>query len=403
MALTAPVAPKGAAQPASTPAPQGQPAPAAMIPFMRATASKSAYVTSLSGTPGTAQVGLGVVQIRPSGFLARLKLKITGTTSGNAATVAFQPDAPLNLLQGLFFQSPGGDTIYSQTDGFTQSMIQKYLGLGSGPDDPLRYPSYKATAGAGATGGSFSYEQTIPIEIDRRDAYGTIQNQTANAQFSLTVFLNTLANIYATAPTTPPVVTILVTMEFYSQPAGANDAGIPQQTAPSGNGTLNTIFTTTPTIQANASAKSQIITVGNSIRGIIFILRNSSGVRDEADWPQVTSIYVNTNLYFYKDKDLWNAQMAQEYEYFAGKSAAPAPNGLDNGVFVLTDWMNAGQPGSGQVNGSNDRERWLVTTENTLLEIESTTAWGAGASTLQATVNSVKPSDVQSLYAPQLY
>lgn len=395
--------------PSKTAAPAGGPtnapaAPAAMIPFMRATASKSAFVTQLSATPGAAQVGLGAIQIRPSGFLARLKIKVNGVTSANAATVAFQPDAPFNVLQGLFFQSPGGDTIYSQTDGFTQFAIQKYLALGGQNNDPLAFPAYRAVTGVGGgIGGSFTFIAEVPVEIDRRDAYGTIQNQAANAQFTLMANLNTLANIYSTAPTTAPVVTLTVIMEFYSQPAAANDSSVPQQTAPSGNGTLNTIFTSQPTILAGTSAKSQIITVGNSIRAIIFILRTAGGVRTEADWPQVASIYVNTNLYLYKDKDIWNADMAQWYDYRAGKTAAPTLNGLDNGVFILGDWMNAGQSGGATVSGSSDRNRWLVTTENTLLEIESTTAWGASAASLQATVNAIKPADVQSEFAPQIW
>lgn len=403
MALVAPAPSKNSSAPAASGS-TAQAAPAAMIPFMRATASKSAFVTTLTAVPTAAQVGLGAIQIRPSGFLARLKIKVVGTTASNAATVVFQPDAPFNILQGLFFQSPGGDTIYSQTDGFTQFAIQKYLALGDQSNDPLAFPAYKATAGVGAgVGGSFTFIAELPVEIDRRDAYGTIQNQAANAQFTLMATLNTLANVYSTAPTTAPTVVITVIMEFYSQPAAANDSGVPQQTAPSGNGTLNTLFTSQPVILASTSAKSQIITVGNSIRGIIFILRTSGGVRTEADWPQVVSIYVNTNLYLYKDKDLWNADMAQWYEYRAGKSAAPALNGLDNGVFVLGDWMNAGQSGGATVSGSSDRNRWLVTTENTLLEIESTTAWGASASSLQATVNAIKPSDVQSEFAPQIW
>jgi hypothetical protein len=193
-------------------------------------------------------------------------------------------------------------------------------------------------------------------------------------------------------------------MEFYTQPAATDNSGNPQETAPASNGSTNAIFTNNLTnVAANSTAKSQIINVGNLIRGIIFVARNSSGVRDETDWPAVSTLYLNDNQELYLDKDIWNADMADAYNLGAGKTAAPTRGALDQGVFVIFQYMQSGQPGSGKVDGSSDRRRWLPTATDALLELESTSGWGSGISTVQASVNMIKPSSVQSLYTPELY
>lgn len=382
---------------------QGQAQPAPPIPFIRASRKKSALVGTLTATPTTTQLSLAALQIRPAGFLARIRLVVQGTTSGNAATVAFAADAPWNILQQVGFVSPAGDTIMSTIDGFTLFAINKYLNFASGRRDPLADPTYSVTTGAGSTGGSFKFMVDIPVEVDSRDAFCTLQNMAANQQFILQLSLNTLANIYTTAPTSAPVVTVTAVMEYYSAPNATNGDGYPQEITPPGNGSLSLIQIQTPAVVPSTTQNIQLVNVGNTIRGALFILRNASGVRTEVDWPNVTNFYVNNDLYFYKNKDLWRSQMAIEYQLTGGVAAAPTLNSLDAGVFVLTDFMNSGSQGGMEVNGAANRNQFLVTGSGTGFNIEAGTAWGAGASSLLAVENVIKPANPQSLYAIEPY
>jgi len=398
--------PTPTAKTAMAPGPQGANPPAAnlpAIPFIRASRKKSALVTTLTNTPTTTQITLAAAQIRPAGFLARIRLVVTATTAANAATVAFQPDAPFNILQQIGFVSPAGDTIMSTLDGFSLFVLNKYGAFGSGTRDPLADPTYSVVAGAGATGGSFKFMLDIPVEIDSRDAFCTLQNMAANQQFILQMSLNTLANVYTTPPTTAPAVVIVAVMEYYSAPNATNGDGYPQATTPQGNGSLSLIQIQTPPIVANTTQNLQLINVGNTFRAQFFILRTAGGVRTEVDWPTVFNIYVNNDLYFYKQKDLWRSQMAIEYQYRGGITAAPTVNALDAGVFVLTDFMNAGSQGGMQVDGSSNRNMYLVTGSGTGFNIEAGTPWGAAAGSLLAITNAIKPANAQSLYAVEPY
>ena len=387
------------AAPATTPSNK---APMPLVPFTRAARAKSMLIGQYGPyTLGAAQIPLPAVQVRPAGFLARLVLKVVGTTAGNAANVAFQNDAPFNVLQQIAFLSPQQDTILSSIDGFTLAMVNKYFALGSGFVDPLATPFFKKTTGAGATGGSFAYKAVIPLEVDSRDAFGVLKNMAANTQFILNLQLNTLANLYSTAPTSAPTVTVTASMEYYSAPAPTNTEGYPQATEPYGAGSLSLLQTQTPLIVPSTQQSFQLVGVGNTIRAIMYILRDAAGVRSEVDWPTTTNLIVNNDLYFYKEKDLWRAQMAQEYGITGGLAATPTLNTLDNGVFILTDFMNSGESGNTRIDGASNRNRYLVTGTGTSLYTEAVN-WGANANSVLVVENVIKPSSAQALYAPQL-
>lgn len=376
--------------------------PQSVIPFTRAARKKSRLLGSFGPYPlGAAQFNVPLIQAGVGGYLRRLRLLVSGVTAANAAAVAFQPDAPFNVLQNITFTSPNGDSIISILDGFALYVMNKYGAFGTtSVNDLVADPSYSLVTGGGATGGSFQFVIDIPLEIDPRDAFCALQNMAANQQFQLQVSLNTLAQVYSTAPTTPPQVTITAIMEYWSAPAATNTDGNVQAQAPIGDGSLSLIQTQSPALVPNAQQNIQLLNVGNVVRNTILILRTAAGVRTEADMPGITNWYVNNDLWYRKDKAIWRSQMAREYGRLAAPTATPTAGALDNGVYVLTDFMNDGSGGGDSVvSAANNRDLWLVTGPGTSFNVEAQN-WGAAASSLQVVQSIVKPSSPQALYAP---
>jgi hypothetical protein len=384
-----------AAQPAGQNA-----APVVSIPFTRASRKKSrlAFQTGPTTLNTTVQA-LPPQQLPAAGYLRQVRLTVTGTSAGNSATVVFQNDAPFNILQQISLLSANGDSLISTIDGFALYAENKYGAFGTGFADPCADPGYLLTAGSGSTGGSFAFEIVIPVEIDPRDAFGALQNMAANQSYLLNLSLNSLANVYSTAPTVAPTVSITATMEYWSAPAAANANGEVQATAPLGNGSVSLIQTQTPSINPSTQQNIQLLNVGNTIRHIILILRDSSGVRTEAAWPAVFNMYVNNDPWMRKTSAQWRAQHAREYRLTGGLSATPAINKLDNGVYIITDFMNDGSTGGARVDSSSNRNEWLVTGSATALNIEAVN-WGSAASSLLVLQNNIRPSSPQAVYAP---
>lgn len=398
-------APTIAKPPTAAPSQGDNAAPQAVVPFTRASRKKTRLA---NGVPGPYVLNAGVqalppVQLPAGGFLRRIKLTVTGTTAGNAAAVAFNPDGIFAVLQQISLLSANGDTLISVIDGFTLYCINKYGAHATGRYDPVADPTYSAITGGGATGGSFKFNISIPVEIDSRDAFCTLQNMAANQSYLLQLSLNSLAGLYATAPTTAPSVTITAIMEYWSAPAQSNGDGMPQAQVPPGNGSVSLIQTQQPPITASSQQNIQLLNVGNTIRYELMILRTAAAgnPRTEADWPNVFNVYVNGDPWFYKTKDQWRSQMAQEYDYTAGVTATPTLNSLDAGVFVITDFMNDGASGDGNVDGASNRNMYLNTLSTTAFNIEAVN-WGAAAAQLSVVTNAIRPSSPQAMYNPFL-
>jgi len=94
--------------------------------------------------------------------------------------------------------------------------------------------------------------------------------------------------------------------------------------------------------------------------------------------------------------------MARDYRLTGGLSATPALNTLDNGVFVLSDFINEGASGDHKADGSSNRNLFLVTGSATAFNIEASTPWGASASSLLCVQNTIRPSSPQAMYTPHL-
>ena len=189
-------------------------------------------------------------------------------------------------------------------------------------------------------------------------------------------------------------------MEYWAAPAPTNADGVMQASFPVGNGSVSLLQVQTPAIVAGSQQNIQLVNVGNVIRTVFLILRNASAVRDETDWPTVSNWYLNNDPLYYKTKSQWRNEMAQQYGYFAGVTAAPTLNALDNGVFVLTDFMNDGGTGDYVVQGGSNRDLYLVTESSTAFNYEAV-SWGASASTLFVIEHVIRPISAAALYAPQ--
>lgn len=377
-------------------------APPPMIPFTRAARKASSKGGQQYGpiTLTTAQQQLPNLAVPANGFLRRLTLDVTITSTGNSvAGVTFQNDGPFNILQNLTFQAANGASLITQIDGFALAMLNKYGAFSSQTRDPLADPTYSKTEGNGATAGSAHFLVDIPCEVDARDAMGALQNMAANQSFQLNANLNTIAQMYTTAPTNAPTVTIIVTAEYWQAPAAANLQGVPQQTAPRNNDVVSLIQSQTPPVVPSSDQNILLQNVGNTIRSMIFIARDASNVRTETDWPQLFQLLINNQPVLYKTYNTWRRQMGFDYGITGGLAAKPTVNTLDNGVFVLTDFMNDGSPGDGRVSGASNRDLMLVTGSQTGLNIQATN-WGANMSKLLVLTHALQVQDPAAFYAP---
>lgn len=377
-------------------------APVPVIPFTRAARKKRRKIGDYGPYAiSTTQFQIPTIQVPANGFLRKIIFDFVGVESGtNAATVAFKNDGPFSSIALIGATDAAGGTIRTNVDGFAWYCDQKYGAYShTKAVDPVRDPNYSKVTGSGATGGSFHFQMEMPFEFDSRDGAGSLANMAANQSYNIDMILNTIANIYSTGPTNAVNLTIHVTAEYWAPPAAQNLQGVPQATEPICNNLVNLLQVQTPPITASTDQTIQVTTVGNTIRHMIFILRDSSGVRTSADWPSTFSFEVNNDKWDYKTTNNWLRQLQENYGLTAGVATSPTLNSLDTGVFVYTDFFNDGSAGDEVVQGSSNRDLMLVTGSGTAINIEAN-QWGASASSLQVLVNALRVPDATAFYHP---
>lgn len=353
--------------------------------------------TVTSAALGAAQQVLNPIQLPPGGYLRYVDVQVTCTTAGNAAAVTFNADAPWNAIASVDLRNSAGDSLIVPMTGYQLFLINKYGCLSQDPpsgDPRLLNNGFLATAGAGATGGSFGFFLRIPCEFDPRDAIAAVPNLAANKSYQLQFIVNTAAAVYGVNPTALAAVTLTGIEKYWSKPNDTTPAGTGQETAPLGNGTLS-LWRLEPANALPGDQMIQVHNVGNVLRCIIFVLRTAAGARSAADWPATSQLILNDDIQELMPTAFWQRDMAQAYGYSTG--AAEAALGLDNGVFVYSDWMKQ----RGAVRADGPRDQFLVTYNTTLLQLRGT-VFGATASSLEIITNEIKPISALALYSPNI-
>jgi hypothetical protein len=307
--------------------------------------------TNLAGTTATIATStvfgnpLADTQIPPTTLLRCIYIEVNfNVASGNAATVVFNADAPLNVFSIVNFHDAQGTSIVGPFDSFTLSMAQKWFGFVNN-SDPTTSAVYSVTSGSGATGGSFTIVYRIPVEVVSRTGVGVQINTDTQSPLVLSLTVNTAAALYATAPTGTSVFTPNVIVSFGGY---WNQSGNPNSFAtPTAVGTLNYInWTNYNNLSGQQQFQLNNIGLGNTVENILFINRASAGAaRSDADFANPLQVAYRGNVLGSWSQLLWKHIMSESYDFTnftqdagLGAVAPSSTPALNQGVYNL--WFN---------------------------------------------------------------
>lgn len=337
------------------------------VPFIRASQEhRESAGIDVTKTMTTSDQDLGVFDIPAYGYLRSLVILVQAT-GGSGTSVTAGEDGPWNALKNIVLSEPNGAQIVSFDTGYSAYLAHKWGGYRAGKTSDFRAsPSYSAVAGAT---GNFSYMIRIPLEVNLRDALGSLPNQNAAATFKLRLTLAGSTQVYGTVPTTLPSVRVRVYAEEWDQPEAQSAGAANALTPPAMN---TTSFWSYQTYTVNGGVQTIRLTrVGNYIRNMIFVLRRggTSRANGNSDIPDPTAIMLDTRPLDSIEKNNWLHQMFERTGFGGAVSTTIPANdtagGLDNGVFVY-DFMHEFDGTLGREN----RDLWLPTLGSTRLELQ---------------------------------
>jgi hypothetical protein len=269
--------------------------------------------------------------LQATGWLARLWLYITYTTTGGTALTA---DAPFIMFNTIQLNDVNNEAIFGPFDGYTAFVANKYGGYYFEED-----PATSAVYTASATAGTFILQ--IPLEIVSRDPIGSVASVNNTATITLLMTMNSAVTAFTGA--TAWSVRVRGLQEFYWEPRKQDKQGRQIAGSPPAKGTTQYWTQGSIPIAAAGTINQQLITgLGYPFREYVFIYRDSTGSRanGETNWPdplQGLKFEANFLLTQY-NKVQWQAEMSRCTGYSSATAdvrGAGSTPGKENGVYIL--------------------------------------------------------------------
>lgn len=302
-------------------------------PFITGTRTIDRAIYDNTTVQLTTPVKLPTYALDTDGFTSGMYVVLTCTTAANAATVVFKEDAPFSGILSIQFSDTNNKPILGPVTGHDLYLICKYGGYGFN-DDAKNSPNFSATAGSGATGGSFKFVLRVPIEIVHRDGFGSLLNKSASAVYKLDVTLAGSGDVYSTAPTT------LGSIRTRIQQVGWMDSDqqdVYKNAADPNPPALNSIqyWDKQTLVVGTGSMNQQLNTFSGLVRNLIFELRTSTGTRSENDLPDPFELHYDKTVPVSRIQDAWKEMMSVDYGYSGATESTTGVNTLDRGVRAL--------------------------------------------------------------------
>jgi hypothetical protein len=338
----------------------------AAVPFIRASHehTEGAFF-DVSQQFIASAVALGPWDIPAYGFMRSILLYFS-FSGGTLGAGALSADYPFNVFDEIALYDTNGAPMVGPYPSYSLYLSHTFGGYQWNPR-PEDHPDYVGTINA-------AFMLRVPVEITAWDGLGSLANQNAAASYKLRATLAPSTTAYATAPTTAATVRVRGYLEAWSPPSQADVFGNPQEQFPPNHGTTQFWSRWVPVV--SAGARTIILTrVGNLIRNLIFVTRDSAGARTTSHWPDPVTINWDARQLIVNEPQFARRGVMRERFGFA------PPAGVF--VFDLTHDQD-GHP------GNENRHLYYPTVQATRLEITGT--FGTGASSLEVITNDIVPA-----------
>lgn len=316
----------------------------AMVPF---TAASNVYVEKFNTQSSqlTTSTQPFTYNVIPNGYASAVRVEFRST--GGAGGTGVTADNPWNLYQSIELDNIDGANILYPMGGYShyisQWMYRPWLG------DPSRRFDYAQ---------SVNPSGTLLIQPEIRGTAGVLANTDARSQYKVAYTLNTSSQI-ATSLTTAPTVTTTLYLETWAQPDKTDLHGNTQEAVPPGLniqtlrrhqiGTLN---------NAGTANTIQLANTGNELRGILFVVRDSNGARQDYLSDPIRWRLDTRAMGVFSPNEVFNLMNDRYDQLQNGTSVRPA------GVYMFQRFRDV---------GDLQGECWLTTTNATYVIFETTT------------------------------
>lgn len=245
------------------------------------------FVMTANQIPGGAQINFG-------NYFRGLRLQVRTTVQPTGAyTAPPNNDLGFQLFTAMGIQNTdGAEILFDVINAFAYYQRNKYLR----PWLKDWAAAYDYVAPASAVGPGF----TVFLNTEVRQQLGALENTDTRSQYTWTMNIagtGTANGNFGSYATTQPTIAVTPYTDMWAQPDNADLEGVANQRIPPGvnfqTKTRHQIFTLGTTGNDNNFLSTL---TGNAVRGMLFILRDGTGARQDAMTEPISWSLDNRNL-----------------------------------------------------------------------------------------------------------
>ncbi len=302
------------------------------------------------------------VNVIPNGYLSavRMELRSSGATAGT-----LNADGPPNVYSNIELDNIDGANIIYPMGGFAHNLSNWLFKPWNG-NPAQRYD----------WANSINPACSISMQPEIRATAGVLANTDARSQYKIAYTLNTAANVVTSLSGTLTTTTTLY-LETWAQPDARDLHNNPQEPVPPGLNLQTLRRHQVLTLNGAGSANTlQLANTGNELRGVLFVVRDTSNVRQDWFSDPIRFRLDTRAMGTYSPSELFNIMNDLTPQLQSGTAQRPT------GVYFFQRFRNPGDmTGVG----------WMTTTNATYAIWETATAAAGGAGTVEIITDEAIP------------
>lgn len=330
------------------------------IPFIQGSNHKNIRITSYQYQLTAGQSQEFVTDITPGGFLrgVRISWKSTGGALGGGAITG---DGSAAIFSSMSLENIDGGLFIYPMDGYAHRMHQKYMRPWDG--DPVK----RSGGTTEAWSDSINPAGSLKLYPELKDTAGCLSNTDARAKYRVRFTLGPGSRLVTGGAPTYPLITVTLYAEVWSQTDQQDLQGNQIEELPPGLALSHVIrHQILPLNSGGSNNTFQLTNTGNEIRGIMAIVRDNLGVRQDYLTDPIRRTIDDRTLGVESPDEVFH-NMEDFYDYLRNNTSV-----RETGVYV---WPRFRAPGDmlGQF--------WLPTNSGTYYITETATAAALGGNT----------------------
>jgi hypothetical protein len=340
---------------------------------------------------GTSQVtlGNGPISLLPQGYMRGVLIDLQASTAGVAGTA--NGDFPFSLFSLLRLHDTNGATMQEHT-GYHNYLLNLFGSTVGEVSDLAQWPDFASSAT------SPSAQWYLPVEMDS-DGFGALANQSAADTYKLDAILDSPANNYSASPTTNPIFTITVFIDYWTIPGAQDMLGRPQAQEPPFHGVAQYSYQSTGNTFAAGQGTYKIGFTGNMYKNLVIVGR-ATGTGFATGGARNAGVLPNPYTLRYDTRDLYIGTLRENRRNWYAYLNTPSTTYLLGVMSFLWNYGRSHRAG-GTSPPPNQFISWLPTLPATRFELTGT--YGAGTvDALSSTVSVAETNPALRGVSPNL-